>query len=149
MLLLIKLLANMKNYSWLNKAYQIIPIIVFLIIPLVSFAAAITEPTCGSGTHLQAGICVPDSSGDGILGATDVVDLAKKVFNILLYLAGIIAVLFIIIGGYQYLTSGGNDEDAEKGKKTVTNALIGLIVVILAFTIVNVLTGTIGGSSGG
>lgn len=57
--------------------------------------------------------------------------------------AGIIATLFIIYGGFLYVTSGGNDEDAEKGKKILTNSAIGLIVIILAATIVRVLATTL------
>ena len=47
--------------------------------------------------------------------------------------------MFVIIGGYQYLTSAGNEESAEKGQKTITNAVIGLVVIILAWVIINVI----------
>ena len=60
--------------------------------------------------------------------------------------AGIIATLFIIYGGFLYVTSGGNDEDAEKGKKILTNSAIGLIVIILAYTIVRVVATAVTGS---
>lgn len=58
--------------------------------------------------------------------------------NIALVLAGSVAVLFLIIGGFWYLTSSGNDEQAEKGRKTLVNAIIGLVVVIMSFAIVQV-----------
>ncbi len=63
--------------------------------------------------------------------------------NILLTLGGVIAVLFIVLGGYQYITSRGNEDQAKSGRKTMTYALVGLIVVLLAFTLVSILTRTL------
>lgn len=59
--------------------------------------------------------------------------------NILLPLTGIIALLFVILGGFQYMTARGNEEQAESGKKTLTNAIIGLVIVILSYTIIAVI----------
>ncbi len=71
-------------------------------------------------------------------GREGVVQLVAKIIDYALYLSGAIAVLFIIIGGYRYLTSAGNEEGAKKGRTTVVNALIGLVIIILAYVIVNV-----------
>lgn len=54
----------------------------------------------------------------------------------LLAVAGLIAVLFIIIGGYQYAI-GGLTEERDKGKKSITYAIGGLVVALLAWAIVN------------
>jgi glucose uptake protein GlcU len=62
----------------------------------------------------------------------------KKVFTLLLGISGAIAVLFVLLGGFQYMTSAGNEKQAETGKNNVMYAIIGLVVVILAYTIVNV-----------
>ncbi|HEX9503061.1 MAG TPA: hypothetical protein VF974_01930 [Patescibacteria group bacterium] len=61
------------------------------------------------------------------------------VINILIAIAGIIAVLFLIYGGLQYITSGGNEEVAESAKKTIQNSIIGLVIIILSFTIITVI----------
>jgi len=63
--------------------------------------------------------------------------------NMALGFAGVIAVVFIIVGGYMYLTSAGNDEAAEKGRKVLTNSIIGLIIIILAATIIRVVVNTL------
>lgn len=57
--------------------------------------------------------------------------------------AGVVATLFIIYGGFLYLTAGGNEENSEKGKNILTNSAIGLVVIILASTIVRVIASTI------
>jgi hypothetical protein len=54
----------------------------------------------------------------------------------LLGAAGLLAVFFIIFAGFQYLTSRGNEEQAQASKKTLTNAIIGLVIIILSYVIV-------------
>ncbi len=84
--------------------------------------------------------------GSGIAGArqlTGTSGLIYQIIRMLLLVAGALAVLFVIIGGYQYITSGGNEETAEKGKKTLVNAIIGIVVIILSFVIINVIVNQI------
>ncbi len=57
----------------------------------------------------------------------------------LLGLVGLISIAFIVLGGFQYITSRGSEEQAETGKKTLTNAIIGLVIVVLSYTIVVVI----------
>ena len=54
----------------------------------------------------------------------------------LLLIGGLIAVLFVVYGGYQYAV-GGLIEDKESGKKTITHALVGVVVSLAAWIIVN------------
>jgi threonine synthase len=44
-----------------------------------------------------------------------------------------------------YITSAGNEETAEKGRKTAVNAIIGIVIIILAYVIVNVVANLVGG----
>lgn len=76
-------------------------------------------------------------------GGGDIKGLLYWIINQLLGLAGIVAILFLIIGGYQYIFSGASEESAEKGKKTLTNAVIGLIIVVLSYTIISVVYRTV------
>jgi len=59
----------------------------------------------------------------------------------LLTLVGGLAVLFIVIGGFQYVTSGGNSAKAEAAKKTITYAVGGLILVALTGVLYSILSG--------
>ena len=56
----------------------------------------------------------------------------------LLGIAGLISVLFIVLGGYKYIT-GGLGEDKDSGKKTITHAIIGLLVSLSAWIVVNLI----------
>lgn len=61
----------------------------------------------------------------------------------LLPFAGIIAVLFIIIGGFQYMFAGMNEDLAKRGKSTLRNAIIGLVIIILSYVIISVVVNTL------
>ena len=83
--------------------------------------------------------------GSGLAQEKTLPDLIVSVIQLMLLFAGIIAVLFIIIGGYYYITAQGNEEQSEKGRKTLVNAIIGIILIILSYTIITVLQNTISG----
>lgn len=63
--------------------------------------------------------------------------LVNKVVNILLYVLGAIAVIMIVIGGVMYTTSGGDAGGIKKAKDTILYAVIGLVVAIFAYAIIN------------
>lgn len=59
------------------------------------------------------------------------------ILNAIITVSGIIAVIFVIIGGINYMTSAGDPGKIEKAKKTILYAVIGLAITVLAFAIVN------------
>ena len=67
----------------------------------------------------------------------------KKIQGWLVGIVGGLAILFIVYGGLLYVTSGGNKERIETAKKTLTYAVLGLILVILAGVIFGLFTGDI------
>jgi len=85
--------------------------------------------------------------GGGISGSQTLGQFITNVIRMLLFFAAAIAVLFVIIGGYQYLTSAGDDEQAEKGKKTLINAIIGIVLIVLSYAIVTVISRTVTSSN--
>lgn len=65
----------------------------------------------------------------------------KNIVNILLYILGAIAVIMIIIGGVRYTTANGEASSIKSAKDTILYAVIGLIVAIMAYAIVNFVVG--------
>lgn len=61
-----------------------------------------------------------------------------KFLNGAMYAVGIVAVIATIYGGYLYMTARGNADQAKKGRTVLTWAIIGLVVVVAAAVIVNV-----------
>lgn len=73
--------------------------------------------------------------------------VALFVTKLLLEFSGTAAVIFIMIGGFLFITSAGNEEQSEKGRKILVNAIIGLVVIILATAIVTIVSNTITSAS--
>lgn len=65
----------------------------------------------------------------------------KDIVNVLLYVIGIVAVIMIVIGGLRYVLSGGDASSVSAAKNTILYAVIGLVVAILAYAIVNFVVG--------
>lgn len=80
------------------------------------------------------------SKGDlGLTGTSDKLsggDVAA-VLNLVYIVAGIVAVIIIIIGGIRYASSNGDSNGVQSAKNTIMYAVIGLVVVIIAAAITN------------
>lgn len=70
--------------------------------------------------------------------------VVASLINIAFMAAGLVAIIFLIIGGFRYITSSGNQEAIEGAKATIFNAIIGLIIIFLSFLIVNYILGELG-----
>lgn len=63
-------------------------------------------------------------------------NILAQVVNSLLLWGGAVALLFIIIGGFRFIISMGNPEGVEKARHTVLYAVLGLIIIFVAYLIV-------------
>ncbi|TRZ47789.1 hypothetical protein D4S03_11115, partial [bacterium] len=82
--------------------------------------------------------CVENVTGPA--GETTVGGLLTIILEIALAIIGSVSVVFLVLGGYRYVTSRGNEEATEGAKKTITNAILGVIIVIMAFAIVAIIS---------
>ncbi len=65
------------------------------------------------------------------------------IFEIVLRIGGIAAVIFIVYGGFQYLMARGESDRTRGARQTIINALIGLMIAIFATALVNFIAGNI------
>lgn len=70
----------------------------------------------------------------------DLTEIIKNIFNIIVRLAGIAVFIMIIIGGFQYLTSGGDPKKAQSARNTITYAIAGLAAIIFAWFLLRFLS---------
>jgi hypothetical protein len=130
----------MKRLKLLIAALLTAPVLLLSAAPVMA-----VDPFCvnsGSacacqGAAAQSPVCKDRSKGNKnpIAGSTDSI-LAKAV-NLLALIAGVGAVIMIIIGAFNLATSGGNSESIQKAKSRITGALIGLVIISLAWLIVS------------
>lgn len=72
-------------------------------------------------------------------GEDSLIDLVRTIINYFLGFLGILTLAIIIYGGFMYVTAGVNEAGAETGKKILTYAAIGIVIILLSFVIVNTL----------
>lgn len=110
---------------------------------IISFAALVGvvamvpayDVSADAKGQIQGG--VKDVGGNEGGNATPLADRIKVVVNMLLFAIGAAAVIMIIIGGIRYVTSNGESSGISGAKNTILYAVVGLIVAILAYAIVN------------
>lgn len=69
------------------------------------------------------------------LGERDPRDIAASVIRIILGFLGIIAVIIILLGGFKWMTAGGNEDKVGEAKKLITAGVVGLVIIIASFAI--------------
>lgn len=103
----------------------------FLVAPAAPAYAAIKDDiqagACGAAGQPQ---CAPATATRSLS------DTIAGITNVLSIVAGIAAVIMLIVGGIRYVTSAGNEQAVAGAKKTIMYALIGLLIVALAQVIV-------------
>ena len=115
----------------MKKTLITIGLSVLLVIPLLVSAQSSCDPT-------KSLVCNPAPGLFSTAFGTDFKSILANLIKVLLGFAGLVAMAYIVMGGYQMATSGGNSDSAEKGKKTLTNAIIGLVIIILSYVIITV-----------
>jgi hypothetical protein len=73
----------------------------------------------------------------------EIVNYTNSTLHLITIIASIAAVLFLIKGGYGYITSAGNPENLEEAKRTIKNALTGLVLVLGSTVLINVFQGAL------
>ena len=90
---------------------------------------------CGANLQFDPNAeCSVDDSGQTAAQRVD--QIVKQIINIMSLVVGVVAVIMIIIGGFKYVTSGGDSGNVSGAKNTILYAVVGLVVVALAQVIV-------------
>jgi hypothetical protein len=105
--------------------------------PATAACTGTGQSTCASGQTCQSGTCqgASNNPADTKLNTT-LYNAFLVIAQGLLAILGVFAVVFIIVGGFQMLTSAGNEETLMKAKKTIIWAILGLVVALMSFSII-------------
>lgn len=72
----------------------------------------------------------------------------QTIVNVMLFVIGAVSVIMIVIGGFRYVISNGNKDSVESAKNTILYAIIGLLIAIFAYAIVQFVINSITPGSG-
>ncbi len=87
------------------------------------------------------------------LGKKDLRETAGSIINVALGFLGVVAVVVVLIGGFQYMTAGGSEEKVGKARKWIISGIIGLAIILSAyaitsFVVTNLISATTDGGGG-
>jgi hypothetical protein len=105
----------------LLKGLMVVAMVLAIAVP-----ALVATPTLA----IDLGINYANQTG---LGNTDPRQIAANVINIALTCLGILAVVIIMIGGFKWMTAGGNEEGVEEAKKILMAGVVGLVIILAAW----------------
>jgi hypothetical protein len=110
--------------------------LIITILPAAVYAESATGSDFLAGLLGAVGISGGLNIFGNIFGAPNIGEVIMNVIKFILGILGAATILAIIVGGLRYVMSGGNEQQIEGAKKTLLYAIIGFVVVILAYTIV-------------
>ncbi|MCA9349886.1 hypothetical protein KC853_02440 [Candidatus Saccharibacteria bacterium] len=124
-------LLNKINYSLASASS-------FLAVHM-AYAAPSSGADCDSsgGNPILQGACQAKDDSQ----QSDLTVNIENITNFLLYAIGVVSVIMLIIGGFRYVLSQGDQKAAESARNTILYAIIGIVIAILAFAIVRFVVG--------
>jgi hypothetical protein len=123
-----------------------------LIVPMLALGVSVSNPavsSVGADSPCTGGAvnCLTTGSTTGT-GATNNAKplfgsdgIVTQVINWMLYIIGSLSVIMLIVGGIRYTMSAGNEKSVGAAKNTILYAIIGVVVAVLAYAIVNFVIG--------
>lgn len=108
----------------------------------------VREQSPAPGNNIPSPYPLPVSDFWGFGPETLVSNLVTAILPIVLGIAGFLTVIFIVISGIQFVTSSGNPEAAAAARSRLTFAIVGFVIIILAFAITQIVDRIFLGTSG-
>jgi cytochrome bd-type quinol oxidase subunit 2 len=107
------------------------------LVPAAVPIAVYAEETPDIGGNLACGSTLKTETGGDCneeldTGSGRIQNIVTTIVNIFSIVVGIVAVIMIVVGGFKYITSGGDSGNITSAKNTIVYAVIGLVIVALA-----------------
>lgn len=102
------------------------------LVGLLAVMPAHTSYAVDPAAEIKSGVNGAGGSGNNNFGK-----MLKTIVNVLLFIVGSVAVIMIVVGGLRYTLSGGDQAQITSAKNTILYSIIGLVIAILSFAIVN------------
>lgn len=123
-----------KTFKKIAATIMLVSAVMFAVPAMVTQPAFAADCDTSGGIASGAGCAKTDEQSTDLFGANGVF---TTITNAALYLIGAISVLMLIYGGIRYTLSGGKSDEVTAAKNTILYAIIGIIVALLAYAIVN------------
>jgi hypothetical protein len=116
----------------MTKWQKIFSWIVMSVVVLGAALPALAAPTSGPLQESEFGLSYAGNIG---LGSRDVRDTAAQIIRVAMGLLGIVAVVIVLIGGFKWMTAGGNDDQVGEAKKWIFSGILRLAIIMSAYAL--------------
>jgi len=134
-----------------NKIKALVATLAVAVMGISALPVSAAQVLCPNGTKAPSNDltrCTDISNTDNGNNNNDLMKTLNTIINVVIGVIGFVAVVIIIVGGVQYTLSAGDAAKVTKAKNTIMYGIIGLVIAMLAFAIVNfILTNVFGGQS--
>lgn len=130
-----------------NKIKAVTILGVILVAVFLSFNTALAQSVADSSSTINQGVQIIQQPLG--LGAFDIRIIIANIIKVALGLIGIVLVCLLIYAGYLWMTAGGNEEQITQAKSVIRNAVIGLAIILSAYSIVAFVMNMLGVTGGG
>ncbi len=126
-----------------------LPLVLGIALALTLAGAALSGVLFFGPSAADAQLTIDSSVGTTLgLASTNLVEVAIRIIQWVLAVVTLVALGFVIYGGFLWMTAAGNEERIKRAKKVIINATIGLAIITLAWAIVFFVSGTIENAAG-
>ena len=101
-------------------------------ITLLALLGLVVLPQIASAVSLDVGISYGAATG---LGTKDIRETIASIIRVTMGLLGIVAVVIILLGGFKWMTAGGNEDKVKEAKRLLVAGIIGLVIILTAYAI--------------
>src|SRR3989338_1947212 len=130
----------------LLKKVVVLAMVLMVMTPVFAFSfslPALADDTINT-TNLDPWGGKETNIGDELgLGNRDPREIAASVIRVILGFLGIIAVIIILLGGFKWMTAGGNEDKVGEAKKLIGAGVVGLVIILAAYAIATYVISTI------
>jgi len=119
----------------LFKKAVVLAMALFVLTPVLAFSLPVLAATSDTLNPWGSDTLKDNIQTTTGLGARDPRDIAASVIRVILGFLGIVAVIIILLGGFKWMTAGGNEDKVGEAKKLITAGIIGLVIILAAFAI--------------
>ncbi len=138
----------MKNYfkiKILSRPLIALSIFSFLVVFCFGFVVALPA---ANALDLGAELNKAGTAAYGAGKPADISTVIGTIIKAVLGFLGTVALILVIYGGFLWMTAGGNEEKVTKARKLLLNAVVGLIIIVSAYSITTFVIGAISGAAG-
>lgn len=120
----------------MKKILTTLTMLMLVCVPAFALALPVQAEEVDADYLFGGGATTQDDLQDIVgLGSEDPRNIAAGVINAILGFLGIIAVVIILLGGFKWMTAGGNEDKVDEAKKLIKSGIIGLVIILAAWGI--------------